>query len=111
VGDHPLPEMLRLRVAELMGRWFPNLRKGTPEQVKAHDRAQRELNENSKRERKAGVRDETPEFVRLNHRVNEAAKPLSRFQQSRVARDERMAAEDRRAAREQRRTRRAGRAR
>lgn len=79
-----------------MGRWFPDQRKGSREQVQAHDRAQRELNEYGKRARKAGVREETPEFRQLNRRVNEAAGPLSRFQQSRIARDERIAAAERR---------------
>jgi hypothetical protein len=94
-----------------MGRWFPGRRKGNREQVAAFDKAQRALNENSTRERKSGVRDETSRYRELNHEVNVRARPLSRFQQSRAVRDERMAAADRRAAREQRKVKRAGRAR
>ena len=90
-----------------MGKWFPGLRKGSPEQVRAHDQAQRELNDYGKRAKKAGVRTETPEYRRLNHRVNEAAQPLSRFQASRIARDERIAAADRRAGRAARKAQRA----
>ena len=87
-----------------MGRWFPGRRKGNREQVREFDKAQRDLNQNSDREGgRRKVRDETPRYRELNHRVNEAARPLSRFQQSRDARDFRMAREDRRAAREQRR--------
>jgi len=37
------------------------------------DAAQSALNANSARERKAGIRDETPEYERLNSAVNEAA--------------------------------------
>lgn len=35
--------------------------------------ADRRLNENSDRERRAGIRDETPEYQRLNVAANEAA--------------------------------------
>lgn len=38
--------------------------------MKAADKA---LNANSDRERKAGIRDETPEYQRLNAAANEAA--------------------------------------
>lgn len=41
--------------------------------------AQRRLDENSARERRVGIRDETPEYVRLNHQVEEAAKKVSRW--------------------------------
>lgn len=41
-----------------------------------HD-ADRTLNENSDRERKAGIRDETPEYHRLNDAANEAAAKVS----------------------------------
>lgn len=42
--------------------------------MKAADRA---LNANSDRERKAGIRDETPEYRRLNGDANEAAAKVS----------------------------------
>jgi hypothetical protein len=39
--------------------------------------ADRRLNENSDREFKAGIRDETPEYQRLNAAANEAASKVS----------------------------------
>ncbi|GAA0637393.1 hypothetical protein GCM10009535_12200 [Streptomyces thermocarboxydovorans] len=39
--------------------------------------ADRRLNENSDRERRAGIRHETPEYQRLNRRANEAAAEVS----------------------------------
>ncbi|MET8113775.1 hypothetical protein [Streptomyces prasinus] len=39
--------------------------------------ADRRLNANSDRERRAGVRDETPEYQRLNTAANEAAAKVS----------------------------------
>ncbi|MFD7109136.1 hypothetical protein ACFWAF_02965 [Streptomyces microflavus] len=42
--------------------------------MKAADRA---LNENSDREFKAGIREETPEYQRLNGAANEAAAKVS----------------------------------
>lgn len=42
--------------------------------MKAADRA---LNENSDRERRAGIRDETPEYLRLNRAATEAAAKVS----------------------------------
>ena len=39
--------------------------------------ADRRLNENSDRERRAGIRDETPEYQRLNRAANEAAAKVS----------------------------------
>ncbi|MGY5127299.1 hypothetical protein [Streptomyces nigrescens] len=54
--------------------------KKTPEEkqaiadMKAADKA---LNDNSDRERKAGIRDETPEYQRLNRAANEAAAKVS----------------------------------
>lgn len=42
--------------------------------MKAADRA---LNDNSDRERRAGIRDETPEYQRLNAAANEAAAKVS----------------------------------
>jgi hypothetical protein len=45
--------------------------------VAAMKEADRRLNENSDRERRAGVRDETPEYQRLNGAANEAAAKVS----------------------------------
>ncbi|MEE4419543.1 hypothetical protein [Streptomyces bugieae] len=42
--------------------------------MKAADKA---LNENSDRERRAGIRHETPEYHRLNRAANEAAAKVS----------------------------------
>lgn len=39
--------------------------------------ADRRLNENSDRERAAGIRDETPEYQRLNTAANDAAAKVS----------------------------------
>lgn len=44
--------------------------------MKAADKA---LNDNSTREFKAGIRDETPEYQRLNGAANEAASKVSRW--------------------------------
>lgn len=44
--------------------------------LKAADRA---LNDNSDRERKAGIREETPEYQRLNRAANDAAAKVSRW--------------------------------
>jgi hypothetical protein len=41
--------------------------------VAAMKEADRRLNENSDRERRAGIRDETPQYQRLNAEANEAA--------------------------------------
>lgn len=61
---------------------LPRWRKGSTDDVAAHDRAVRDLRENGKRERKAGIRDETPEYRRLNRRVNDLRVPLSPLQRS-----------------------------
>jgi hypothetical protein len=45
--------------------------------IAAMKEADRRLNENSERERRAGVRDETPEYQRLNRAANEAAAKVS----------------------------------
>ena len=82
-----------------MGRLFPDLRKGTPEQVRAFDKAQAAQIRNAEQERKAGVREATPRYEELNHRTNVTMRPLSGFQRSMFAHDVRMAAADRRAAR------------
>lgn len=41
--------------------------------------ADKKLNHNSRREFKAGIRDETPEYQRLNGKANEAAAKVSRW--------------------------------
>lgn len=41
--------------------------------------ADRALNENSARERKAGIRDETDEYLRLNQIANEKARLVPRI--------------------------------
>lgn len=47
--------------------------------VKALRAADRALNENTDRERKAGIRHETPEYHRLNAEANQAASKVSRW--------------------------------
>ncbi|MGA4875862.1 hypothetical protein [Streptomyces lydicamycinicus] len=44
--------------------------------MKAADKA---LHENSDREYRAGIREETPEYLRLNRAANEAASKVSRW--------------------------------
>ncbi|QIJ61425.1 hypothetical protein [Streptomyces sp. JB150] len=54
--------------------------KKTPEEkaaIAAMKEADRRLNENSDRERRAGIREETPEYQRLNAAANEAAAQVS----------------------------------
>ncbi|MBQ0985143.1 hypothetical protein KBZ10_11545 [Streptomyces sp. F63] len=56
--------------------------KKTPEEkadIAALRAADRALNENSDREFKAGIREETPEYQRLNRAANEAAAKVSRW--------------------------------
>jgi hypothetical protein len=65
--------------------WFPDRRKGTPEQVRAYDAAFRALSENAEDEKHRGVRTETHTFLRLNHQVNELRKPLSGWQRGMTA--------------------------
>lgn len=43
-------------------------------EMKAADKA---LHDNSAKERKAGIREETPEYLRLNNAANEAAAKVS----------------------------------
>lgn len=52
---------------------------GRPEDVKASKAADAALHQNSNRERRAGIRDETPEYLELNAAANQAAKPLPRW--------------------------------
>ena len=94
-----------------MGRWFPDRRKGTPEQVREFDRAQAAQNRNAEQERRAGVREETARYHELNHRTNVTLRPLSGFQRSMFAHDMRETGAELRERRAQRKTRRAGRAR
>lgn len=54
--------------------------KKSPEEkaaIAAMREADRKLNENSDREFKAGIREETPEYQRLNTAANEAAAKVS----------------------------------
>ncbi|MDP5310424.1 MULTISPECIES: hypothetical protein [Streptomyces] len=44
--------------------------------MKAADKA---LNDNTDREKRAGIRDETPEYLRLNTAANQAAAKVSRW--------------------------------
>lgn len=53
--------------------------KSNSDDVKAMRNADRKLNENSDRERKAGIRHETPEYRRLNDEANQAASKVSRW--------------------------------
>ena len=63
-----------------MGKWFPDYRTGPPEQCTAYREAVRALHTNSIYENRAGIREETPHYDRLNGRVCELEEPLSRFQ-------------------------------
>ena len=63
-----------------MGRWFPGFRTGTPEQTRAYREAVHALHANGLYENRAGIREETPHYNRLNDRVCEMEEPLSRFQ-------------------------------
>lgn len=72
-----------------MGRWFPDYRTGTPEQVRAFKDACRDLFRNSRYESnlrtadgRRAVREETVRYNDLNDRVNETERPLSRTQRS-----------------------------
>lgn len=62
--------------------WFPGRKRGTREQVDAFDRARRALGDYGERARKTRIREETPEFRRLNGRVRETERPLSGFQRA-----------------------------
>jgi hypothetical protein len=64
-----------------MGKWFPDYRTATPEQVRDYKAAQKAQFRNSEYERKAGIREETPWYDRYNGETNRAAAPLSRWQQ------------------------------
>jgi hypothetical protein len=74
----------------------PRWRRGSADDVAAHDRAVRDLWANGERDRKAGIRDETPEYHRLNARVNELRGPLSPFQRTAAATQHRLDLRDRR---------------
>ena len=60
-----------------MGKWFPGIRTGTPEQVRAHREAIKNLHRNGLYEYKAGIREETEHFHRLNDAVLRTERPLS----------------------------------
>lgn len=47
--------------------------------IAAMKAADKKLHDNSRREFKAGIRDETPEYQRLNKAANEAAAKVSRW--------------------------------
>ena len=49
---------------------------GRPEDVQASKAADKALNDNSAREKAAGIRDETPEYLELNAKANDAAAKL-----------------------------------
>ena len=65
-----------------LSREFPGRKRGTREQVRACDQARRALQDYGERARKARVREETPEYHRLNSRVLETEQPLSSFQRA-----------------------------
>ncbi|MFG3046259.1 hypothetical protein ACGFZR_15185 [Streptomyces sp. NPDC048241] len=46
------------------------------EKVAAYQHAEADLNENAAREARAGIREETPEYLRLNQAVIDAGKQL-----------------------------------
>jgi hypothetical protein len=64
-----------------MGRFFPDYRPGTPDQVRAYRDAEEGRYRNERYEGKARIRTETPRSDRLTDRVDEAVRPLSRIQQ------------------------------
>ena len=71
--------------------------RGTEADVAAHDRAVQGLRANARRDRRAGVRSETPAFQRLNARVNAARTRLSPVQRTHIATDLRIERARRRA--------------
>jgi hypothetical protein len=71
-----------------MGKWFPDIRKGTPEQVRAYIDAHKALFRNGTYESnlrtadgRRAIRDETPRYLDLNSRAYYSGAPLSRTQQ------------------------------
>jgi hypothetical protein len=105
-----------------MGRWFPDHRKGSREQVQAFDKASRELNENSDREYRefrarggrpgwmpGGGMPESRRYLDLNDRAARLEEPLSRAQRTVLARDLRGTGRALRERREQRKAQRGGR--
>ena len=60
-------------------------RRGSRDDVAAFDQAVRALWDNSAREARSGVREETAEYHRLNDRVNRLAAPLGPVQRSALA--------------------------
>lgn len=61
-------------------RWPPRIRRGTGGQVRAYRDAQYALFRNGRYEQAAGIGEETPRYLDLNHRAHEAAQPLNRIQ-------------------------------
>lgn len=66
-----------------MGRWFPDYRTGTPEQVQAYKDAHKALFRNSRYEAKLRTADgsraiceETSRYLDLNDRAGDTAAPL-----------------------------------
>lgn len=71
-----------------MGKWFPDIRKGTPEQVQAYKDAHKALFRNSRYESKLrsgdgkrAIREETGRYGDLNDRAYDSGAPLSGTQQ------------------------------
>ena len=86
-----------------MGKWFPGIRKATPEQAREYREAHKALWRNPDRE-------ETPRYNQLNTTANRTCVPLSRTQQwwhfqLALAERDREAAAERRTARQGRGTR------
>jgi hypothetical protein len=62
------------------GKWFPDIRKATPEQTRTYREAVHDLHTDSLYQQAAGIREENPRYMDLNDRVVEAERPLSRTQ-------------------------------
>lgn len=85
--------------------WFPDWHRASKDEVRAFDDARRALWENSDREERAGIHEETPEYLRLNTRVWETERPLSLWQRGVLAYDLREARRQMAERRAQRRER------
>ena len=88
-----------VQIGAIRDREAARRRKAHAGKVAAHDRAVRELWANSDRERKAGIRDETPQYQRLNARVSQLRAPLSPIQRTAAATMHRLDRADRRQGR------------
>ena len=80
---------------DIVSRLWQRLGFGT-QAVADHDQAVRDLWANQKREERAGVRHETPEFTTLNAQVNQAREGLTPLQRSHPATAMRIARAQRR---------------